>query len=81
MRYIIILLFLVSCREFKEPQEILKDYTEIRQLPTQMFDCTDDGKTHHSYSFRAIDSTGKEVKGVICYDFDGGHVVVIKKPL
>lgn len=77
MRYIILLLFLVSCRNFKEPGEILKGYTDIRQYPSKMLDCVGDGKTHHSYSFTAKDSTGKAVKGVICYDWDGGYSLTI----
>lgn len=80
MRYLVIFLFLVSCRDFKAPEEILKNYTDIQQLPTTMFACTGDGKTHHSFSFKAKDSTGKEVTGVICYDWDGGHILTIKKP-
>lgn len=81
MRKLLLILLLASCRGYEDPVIILKGqgYSKIKQLPSRVLDCTADEKTHHSYSFTAY-KDGQKVKGVICYDWDGGHIVVIKMP-
>lgn len=80
MRYLIILLLFISCRDFKKPDEILAmhGYTEIQYLPHDLWACKGRGqKTHHSKQFKAR-KDGKEVKGNICYTYDGNYSIEVK---
>lgn len=82
MRYLIILLLFISCRDFKDPVDILEGqgYSKVQILPEMRWSCRGYERKHHSTHFKAV-KDGKTVTGNICYDYDGGYSIEIKNPV